>query len=174
MKPLVLTNKLMTYVDDDAYELLHYYHWKAHPIINGHVANRNVSIDGFVKTMYMHRIIAGVPQCFNVKWKNGNKLDNQYENLLITDKTGNVYKNKPFNGESNYKGVKWSSYYGVWEARFSGMTIGYYFNEIDAARAYNIKMVEIFKKPGRGRLNKIGIMRSYLILNNKTPALEIK
>jgi hypothetical protein len=177
MKKIVLTKDIMTYVDDVAYGLLSYYNWIAHNTNREYpdyiVADRTVWIDGLTRTLYLHRLIAGVPQCFNVGWKNGNRLDNTFENLVISDKLGKVYRTTPFTGKSEYKGVRWNSYYGVWEATYHGMNIGYYFNEIDAARAYNIKMTGIYKVVGRGRLNRISLMRRYLS-NNGKPRMEIK
>ena len=164
MKELILTKSYYTRVDDRAGEILDHYTWYANEK-NRTTAFRSVYIHGWTYTLYLHRLICGVPQCFGVKWLNENRLDNQYENFAIIDGLGNRYKFKPFTGKSDFKGVYWSAYNGLWEAKFFKMTIGYYTNEIDAARAYNKKMNEIYIKPGRGRLNSIPVMNKYLRLN---------
>ena len=171
MKEILLTRHKLTYVDDDAYEILAYYPWNSW--VYGWekkfvIAGRSVVLNGTTFSIYLHRLIAGVPQCFGVKAINKNRLDNTHENLLIYDKKGNNYKFTPFTGKSNFKGVKWNGWYGLWEANYHKLTIGFYANEVDAARAYNVKMKEIYPICGRDRLNSIPIMNQFLRNNGKT------
>ena len=167
MKEILLTEHKLTYVDDEAYEVLSYYPWNSYVFWRkSTIAARPVFLDGKRFSLYLHRLIAGVPQCFKVKWINGNRLDNTYENLQICDSNGNKYSFLPFTGTSTFKGVKWNAWHGLWEAKFYKMSIGFYANEADAARAYNVKIREIYPKPGRGRLNSIPIMNRYLKYND--------
>lgn len=171
MKEILLTKHKLTYVDDDAYEVLAYYPWtsfvcgwKKKTVIGARV----VFLNGTRFSLYLHRLIAGVPQCFKVKWINGNRLDNTFENLKIYDAKGNNYFFTPFTGKSKFKGVKWNAWHGLWEARFFKMSIGFYSNEVDAARAYNVKMKEIYPICSRTRLNSIPIMNKYIKNNGET------
>ena len=171
MKEILLTKNKLTYVDDEAYETLSHYPWvcyRAGWAKRDPIAARSIFLYGTRFSVYMHRLVAGVPQCFKVKWLNENRLDNTYENLQISDKKGNVYKFTPFTGKSEFDGVKWNGWHGMWEASYFKMTIGFYPNEVDAARAYNVKMKEIYPICGRDRLNTIQIMNKYLKNNGDT------
>ncbi len=173
MKELILTKNKLCHVDDAAYEILAYYPWVSlkYGWRDGEtstIGGRAVLYFGIRKTIYLHRLIAGVPQCFGVKSKSGNRLDNTHENLQIYDKKGNTYKFTPFTGKSNFDGVVWNGWHGMWEAKFHKMSIGLYSNEVDAARAYNVKMKEIYPICSRTRLNCIPIMNKYLKNNGET------
>jgi len=170
MKEILLTKNKITYVDDEAYEILAYYGWNCYEYgwrEKVTIAARSVFLNGKRISVYLHRVLAGVPQCFSVKPINGNRLDNVHENLQILDKAGNKYKFTPFTGKSSFKGVVWNGWYGLWEAKFFKMSIGFYKNEVDAARAYNVKIREIYPHPNRNRINSIPIMNKYLKNNGK-------
>ena len=165
MREIILTRGFRCFVDEPLYEVAKYYKWfvtETHA--NGatnYIAARDVKIDGMKMRVYLHRLAGGVPACFRVKFKDENWLNYQYDNLQIEDKRKIKYTYREFNKESKYKGVVFDYFYGLWRAEFFKMTIGYYRNEVDAARAYNIKMRHIYKNPGRHRLNKITIMEQY-------------
>ncbi len=166
MREIILTRGLKCFVDDDLYDVVKYYRWCAqitnHSFIStDYIAKRTVKIFNNPVKVYLHRLAAGVPRCFKVIYKDGNYLNYQYDNIRLEDRQGNKYKFHRFNLKSMYKGVVFDYYFGLWRAEFYKMVIGYYTNELDAARAYNIKMKEIYKNPGRGRLNQITIMERY-------------
>ncbi len=169
MKKLSLTRNLSTYVNDDVYNVLLCYNWQAHYCRDGNyfLASRSVYLNGRQVKLFLHRLLAGVPSCFRVRRKNNDFLDNQHYNLIISDKLGNRYFFRHFSTKSRYKGVFWSAYHGIWETKVYGMTIGYYRNEIDAARAFNIKMTEIHPN-AKYKRNKITIMRRFNEKNRLT------
>ena len=177
MPEILLTKHKLTYVDDEAYEVLAYYPWNSYESGSGAgwknkttIAGRTIFLEGTRATIYLHRVIAGVPQCFRVKFLNGNKLDNRHENLQIHDKKGNLYSFTPFTGKSEYEGVIWNKWHGLWEAQYHKLSIGFYPNEVDAARAYNVKMREIdqYASPrSKYKLNTILIMNKYLRNNGE-------
>ena len=174
-KEILLNKHNLTYVDDEAYEILAYYPWNSYVYgwkKKSVIAGRPVYLkeNGNKFSLYLHRILAGVPQCFGVRHINKNVLDNKYENLLIHDKLGNEYKFKPFTGKTTFKGVKWNAWHGLWEATFYKLSIGLYPNEVDAARAYNVKVKEIDPHANvrsKFPLNSIPIMNKYLKNNGK-------
>ena len=174
-KEILLTKHNLTYVDDDAYEILSYYPWNSYVYgwkKKSVIAARPVFLKetGKRTSLYLHRMLAGVPQCFRVKHVNKNLLDNTHENLRICDENGNVYKFKPFTGKTTFKGVKWNGWHGLWEATFHKLSIGLYPNEVDAARAYNVKMREIDPNSStrsKFPINTIPIMNNYLKNNGK-------
>jgi len=149
------------YLDDSAYDILNYYTWRIieRKDYDTKYCARCVKVEGKKVNVYLHRLVAGVPQFFHVDWLNCNHLDCTSENILITDKNKIQYQYTPFSGKSNFQGVKWCGYYGLWEANFHGMTVGYYANEIDAARAYNVKSMEIYRD--RCNINSIEIMKEF-------------
>lgn len=164
MREIILTRGLKCFVDDPLYEVAKYYKWYSHRTnANGcssYLAARMIYVDGNRTGVYLHRLAAGVPKCFRVRFKDGNELNYQYDNLQIEDKKKRKYTFHRFNKESMYKGVVFDYFYGLWRAEFYKLVIGYYPNEVDAARAYNIKIREIYKYPGR-RLNQITVMDRY-------------
>ncbi len=166
MKEVLLTRGYKCFVDDDAFDIVNCYNWQAHVCKTSVMASKTFFREGIRKKIFLHKLLAGVPACFKVGHLNGNSLDNQYDNLFIYDLKGNKYNFRKFSIKSKFKGVFWNGYHGLWDARFHKMTIGFYTNEIDAARAYNIKIGDIYKNE---RLqNKISIMRQYN-LNQRCP-----
>jgi len=163
MKEIILTRGYKCYVDDDAYNVVNSYNWQAHTCNkSGVLASRGFSKLGHSHKVFMHKLLAGVPAIFRVAHLNGNLLDNQYENLQILDYSGNKYKHRKFSTKSEFKGVKWDAFEGLWQTILKGLHVGFYSNEIDAARAYNLKYVEIFgNAEHRGRLNVLSILRKY-------------
>lgn len=73
--------------------------------------------------------------------KDGNKLNNQKENLRICTHADNMKNRKPQGGTSQYKGVHWGKTIQNWRVRINingkKKVIGTFSNEIAAANAYN-------------------------------------
>jgi len=80
--------------------------------------------------------------------------------MRIRDRFGNFYRWYRFDGKSRYKGIVWDSYYGLWRADYHGLVIGYYSTEVDAIRAWNIKMGEIYPN-SKTYQHKIPVLRKY-------------
>jgi hypothetical protein len=111
------------------------------------------------KMKSLHRHIMGEPQRRYVDHINGNRLDNRKANLRICDysqsraNSGKKNNKKPVT--SQYKGVckksankNWSAYIAFKGERYH---LGYFGEEIDAARAYDERARELFG--GYARLN---------------------
>jgi len=172
MKEIILTRDMKTSLDDEAWSVLKDYNWIALECFTQKTdrkrfsARRDFHINGHRFFVYLHRQVMGVPKPFIVRHKNTEHLDNQHQNLQIEDEGGNIYHFRTFTTKSIYRGVVWDKFYGLWRAEFHGLTIGYYTVEIDAARAYNIKIKEIYGNAKR-RLNTIRIMREYNRKNHR-------
>ena len=95
------------------------------------------------KSLKMHRVIMNAPAGFVVDHKNGEGLDNRKTNLRITTQAQNQYNRKKYKGKttSQYKGVhrKHDRKKYIAKIRCNGKRIflGYFDNEIDAAKAYD-------------------------------------
>jgi len=133
-----------TIVDPDVYYRLGHYRW----YLKGDnrrkfYAVRNVKTGpGRTKLSNMHREIMNEPKGFLVDHKNGDSLDNRMANLRPATQSQNrqnVPKRK--NTSSRFIGVSFSKEHKKWRAgiNYEGKRIylGYFDNEIDAARAYD-------------------------------------
>jgi len=137
-----LTKNKRALVDDDLYEWLHWYNWLAmEKKGRSCYAIRKVRVTAGVPivVIWMHRLIAGVPKDYKIVWINGNSLDNRRSNMRILDPTGIEIDWEGSCGHSKFQGVIWDGYFGLWRVRFDNMLVGYYDNEIEAAKAWNEK-----------------------------------
>lgn len=105
---------------------------------------------GYAKSKsYMHRIIINAKSDEKVDHINRNKLDNRRENLRIsTSAQNNHNRTKSPNATSKYYGVclrksikKWETYVTHNKKKHS---CGYFDDEIQAAKAYNKKAIELY------------------------------
>lgn len=152
MKKIPLTRGYFTIVDDADYQWLNQWKWHTsrQPRICyavrdiGKKANKAVFV-------YMHRLIlglgAGDPLCVDHIDING--LNNQRSNLRICNASQNAQNQRPLRGiTSKYKGVCWDKERGKWKAQIlhksKEIHIGRFYNEIEAANAYNQAALEYF------------------------------
>lgn len=102
------------------------------------------------KTLYLHRVLMGITDPkIHIDHKNRNGLDCRRENLRIADPTRNAQNARPRRGgTSQYKGVSWVNRERKWRAFITQggkrTCLGYFTDEIDAARAYDAKARELF------------------------------
>lgn len=98
------------------------------------------------KGLLMHRFLMGAEEGQTIDHINQNGLDNRRENLRFCTTSENLHNRSSIGGSSKYKGVsrvknKWRSY--IWQD-YKRIHLGYFEKEEDAARAYDIKAVELF------------------------------
>ena len=94
------------------------------------------------RSFMMHRLILDTPQNKSVDHRNHNGLVNNRFNIRHSDAVTNKYNSRPYNN-LKYKGIAkcWWRNPVRYQARITvdkkRISLGYYFTEIDAARAYN-------------------------------------
>jgi AP2 domain/HNH endonuclease len=153
-KIIPLTKGFVTIVDEDDYDYLIQWKWT----YNQGYALRGQKKKEYLykrKTIMMHRIIMNAPEDKEVDHKNLNGLDNRKQNLRIATYAQNKYNALKRNQKtsSKYKGVSWKIDKNKWEVyiKLSGkkVHIGYFNNEIDAAKAYNKAAEKYYKEFSR-------------------------
>jgi hypothetical protein len=110
--------------------------------------------DGHCKTVKLHRAVASAfLEDFSDKKQvdhiDGDRSNNMVENLRMATNSENKANMKKISGlSSKYKGVYWHKATGKWCAAVKKdgrpIHIGTFCNEVDAARAYDEKVVNLF------------------------------
>lgn len=102
------------------------------------------------KTVLLHRLIVDPPANKYVDHINGNTYDNRRSNLRICTNSENQSNKHVSYGQSEYKGVSRSGdrYRKPWRATIKSkgktISIGVFWTEEEAARAYDAKAKELF------------------------------
>ena len=140
-----LTQNACATVDTEDLGLLDEYRWQLMAKNHLRYARRN---DG-KKTVYMHRVIMNAPANMQIDHINGNGLDNRKANLrLCTCSQNQRNSRKKHIATSQFKGVDWHESNKSWRARIclngKQINIGRYHDEFRAAKAYDVKAVELF------------------------------
>ena len=135
MKKIPLGKKEYALVSDEDFERLSQYSW--HLDSQGY-AYTNVS---------MHRLLMDFPKDMFIDHKDGNRINNQRENIRICTPAQNQHNRlKQKNNTTGYIGVSFKERYGYFSSiRDKGKTkfIGYFKNPIHAAMAYDIWAKEL-------------------------------
>ncbi len=154
MKQIPLTQGKVAIVDDCDYEYLMQWKWCAIKQRATYYAQRKIwqSGIGYV-TVLMHRTIAeraGMNvDSLEVDHRDASGLNNQRDNLRPATRSNNSV-NRPMNcnNKSGFKGVSWHKRAGKWVAQICGAAqryyLGLYDDKIEAAKAYNVKALELF------------------------------
>ena len=149
MKQVKLTQGKFAIVDDDNFDMVNQFKWCAARSSSGtwYAIRSKSKINTQIS---MHRLIMGHKEGFIIDHKNRNGLFNTRENLRFCTFSENIINTKPKNG-SKYKGVVigYKSqksafiYKAVIIENKKSMLIGNFLNEIDAAKAYDKKAIEV-------------------------------
>jgi hypothetical protein len=147
MKKIPLTQGKFALVDDEDYELVSKFKWcawKSHG--NIFYAQRNSKTKNGWRPLLMHTFLMkekGIDHINNIG------TDNRRENLRLCNQsqnTANARKHK--NCSSKFKGVCWHKCANKWFAQIhekgTEIYLGLFEKEIDAAKAYNKKALELF------------------------------
>lgn len=148
MKEVPLSQGYVALVDDADYDrVVAAGSWSAVVAPTNVYAARNThKPDGKQTTILLHRFILGLTDPkVKVDHRNRYGLDCRRENLRVgvTRSQNAANSRKPCSGKSSqFKGVHWKKQYQKWCARIkvNGRTahLGYFANELDAARAYDV------------------------------------
>jgi hypothetical protein len=137
-----LTMGLYAIVDPEVYYKLSKYEWFAVPSGETYYAMRNDFVKQKYAPVWMHKEILKVRKGLVVDHRNGNGLDNRAANLRgITTAQNKLNCGKHAKASSKYKGVCRHKGNGRWMVTISKNKrrtfLGYYDEEIDAAKAYD-------------------------------------
>ncbi len=143
MKEIPLTNSnKVAFVDDDDYENVVRFKWMISK--NNSVLRTTIVKD---ERPYLHQFLMG--RTF-IDHKDRNPLNNTRHNLRFSTQSQNcantIKRNKEFT--SIYKGVYWAKTRNKWIAQIKidrkAIRIGGFNSEIEAAKAYDKKALELF------------------------------
>ena len=143
-KAIPITKDIFTLVDEEDYENVIKYNW--HLSGGKYAYNTDVGL--------MHRFIMKVTdKNIYVDHKYHNCLDNRKKNLRLCtqqENCSNQQIQKNAKKSSLYKGVFWDKERCKWQSVIKHnqkrIFIGRFDNEIDAAKAYDAKAIELFKE----------------------------
>lgn len=142
-------------VDDEDVERISQYNWRPDRDVEKHPTNwyiqTKMKIDGKWYNIRLHRFIMNCPPTggLYVDHINHNLLDNRKKNLrfaTVAENGANTIKKKK--AQSGFKGVFWNEKTGKWVARVSRRSkkenLGYWEHPEDAAKDYDMMMLEIY------------------------------
>jgi len=140
VKRIPLTGGFYAYVDAADYEWLSKYSWR---VFSGGYAMRCEK----GKVIFMHRRIMQPPEGMVVDHIDGNRVNDCRFNLRVCTPAQNRYNHaKRAGGYSRFKGVsyhkKCEKCYAVCQHKGGPIWLGYFDDEVEAARAYDHKAVE--------------------------------
>ena len=101
-------------------------------------------LDGSRTGVLLHRLLLDPPDVMQIDHVNRDGLDNRRANLRVCTRSQNLANSPPrAGGSSQFKGVYWNKNATKWHARGhdgtgKGLHLGYFANEVDAARAYDV------------------------------------
>jgi hypothetical protein len=148
MKLIPLSQNKFAKVDDELYGFLNQWNWH----FDGKYARRHTPrMDGKQGNELMHRVIAQADPGVFIDHKNGDTLDNQRENLRISNHSTNAMNMRKHRGASQYKGVCRAGNYWhvqIWKDNkrvFTALTK----NERWAAMMYDLNAAALFGEYAR-------------------------
>lgn len=151
MRTISTSNNFKVKVDKEDFDYLNQFSWFAN--IEKRSIGKRVADRGYrYKIRRMHRLIMNCPCGLTIDHKNGNTLDNRKINLRICSiRENNLNKPKiQKQTSSKYKGVSWQKkekkWYSSIKSNYKSYNLGLYEKEIDAAKAYDNKALELFGK----------------------------
>lgn len=138
-------------VDDEDYEFLNQWKWRADVTKDGCVyARRQEIVNGKHKTFTIHRMVLKLPEKQGgVDHKDRNSLNNQKSNLrMANDHQNGGNRDVNANNTSGFKGVTWCKAARKWQAQImvhrNHHYLGLFEDPKDAARTYDAAALEYF------------------------------
>lgn len=149
MQEIPLTHGYVALVDDEDYERLRGYRWHAQSRRRLFYAFRYLSKHERPRAVAMHREVVGAGAGTQVDHANGNGLDNRRENLRFCNHAQNqANRHSQVPHSSRFRGVSRDRKTGLWHPCLKvdqhTQHLGYYADEVTAARVYDAVALEIF------------------------------
>lgn len=145
MTEFPLPNGQFTLIDDDIYQQIKKYKWRISE--RGYVSRNEMKAGRKQKTIYLHKLVC--PSTYKTDHRNGNKLDNQRNNLRACTQAQNIQgKSIQKNNRSGFKGVYAHSKNGTWIAQINpqgkAVYLGTFHKPLHAAMAYDIAARDLY------------------------------
>jgi len=138
-----LTQNQSAIVDVEDFQELNQFKWYAIKDCATYYARRTINIGQTAKVVAMHRQVLKYKGLLVIDHINGNGLDNRKANLRIATPAQNSYNVRKITRpcSSKYRGVSKSKQINKWAAYIAKNRkrthLGFFENEIDAAKAYD-------------------------------------
>jgi hypothetical protein len=145
-KEIDLTKGLKALVDDEDFERLSVYKWYAH---SGYAYRRVTTAPKKNKLIGMHRVIINANEGEYIDHIDGDKLNNQKNNLRLCSYAQNNYnQNLPKRNITGFKGITQHPDTKRWRAtimhNYKIKHLGYFKEKLDAVKAYDKAALELF------------------------------
>lgn len=141
---IALTFDRFAIVDAHDFQRLVRFKWTACRVGRKFYARRNEHRTG----IWMHREIMQPPKGMVVDHVNGNGVDNSRANQRVCTPAENGHNSRPHGRSSRFKGVSYNEFLNLWQAGIcinrQTKTIGYFDDEIEAAKAYDREALRRF------------------------------
>lgn len=163
MKEIKLTQGKVAIVDDEDFEELNKFKWYAVKKGRTYYAERATYVDKKKSTIRLHQIILKPKPEYETDHKDRDGLHNWRDNLRYATRSQNVANIDKYRlSSSKKKGVSWHKGNNKWMASIwkegTHFFLGYFFNEADAALAYDKSAIEFFGEFARtnygGKISK--------------------
>jgi len=161
MKEIQLTQGYVALIDDEDYDMVNFFSWRVMiRKTNIYVGTQACRINKKAVTMLLHQLVLhNTPEGYEIDHIDGNALNNQKSNLRIVTHTQNMKNTRKSSGgvTSKYKGVFKPSGVRKYKVLITVdkkvIYLGYYKDELEAARVYNEAALKYF-----GEYAKINIL----------------
>lgn len=139
-KNIELPHGFNALVDDEDFDWLNKYGWYRTPC--GYATRRVWAGTNRQVGLLMHREILGVEPGEEVDHINADRLDNRKENLRVVTRSQNMMNRRKIKAKTSvFKGVCWKKSHKSWQVAIRVnkklIHLGYFKDEVEAARAYN-------------------------------------
>lgn len=142
-----LTNGYKAFVNLEDYPLVCSHNWHSSVRFDrlGNVrtvyAQTDIKVGSVWKTVFMHRLLLGLPVGLQVDHEDGNGLNNTRDNLRLATSSQNQHnKGLGHNNKSGYKGVSFDKQYQKWSAdiyiNYKRIKLGRFDTKEEAAKVY--------------------------------------
>jgi len=153
VKEILLTQGKVALIDDDDYDLVSSFKWYASKEGNCWYAMRQ-AYNPIREKIRLHRFLLNPKpneQCDHI---NGDGLDNRRNNIrIVTVSQNHMNRKRRLGSSSQFKGVSKCKSTNKWVARIEvkqkHIHLGYFFDEVEAAKAYNVAALKHFREYAR-------------------------